>query len=107
MARFCSTCGRAVEVAVAEPPRSWPVSRFPDHGSETRGFGRWASQLAHQEGTQNFALTFGSIAAILFGFILIYTNVLSEGANSGAFFGVILVAVGITGVWMGKRSKRL
>jgi uncharacterized integral membrane protein len=55
-------------------------------------------------------IVFGSIVAILFGLILIYANV-SDGNLSylngqiGAGFGVLLLAAGITGLWMKGRFK--
>lgn len=56
-------------------------------------------------------LTFGSIVAILVGAILIYANVFSPlfyqlASRVGAGFGVILLAAGVTGLWMKKRLKQ-
>jgi hypothetical protein len=56
-------------------------------------------------------ITFGSIVAILFGVILIYSN--GEGGGWFVFqyqvgigFGVILLAAGITGLWMKERFRK-
>jgi hypothetical protein len=56
-------------------------------------------------------ITFGSIVAILVGAILIYSNVFDGYINDfayqvGAGIGVILLAAGITGLWMKGPFKR-
>ncbi len=56
-------------------------------------------------------ITFGSIVAILFGSILIYANVIDGSIfdfayQVGAGIGVILLAAGITGLWVRGRLNR-
>jgi ABC-type uncharacterized transport system permease subunit len=56
-------------------------------------------------------LTFGSIAAILVGAILVYANVINGAIwefwdQVYAGVGVVFLAAGITGLWMKGRLKR-